>query len=157
MKSHAQMSKLLRTVENEMKKRNNITLRQKMVQIAAKFQNCSEISAQECVYHLLSMPVCMSTREHAFINTFRHEERYAILKSKRYLESMKEDATSVFMTSIHEKYVARPNELADICLAEFVAGYNYFTKAEIQRKDRRHRLPDLADDQDDLDDDVLTS
>ena len=126
-----------------------------MVQIAAKFQNCSEISAQECVYHLLSMPVCMSTREHAFINTFGHEERYAILKSKRYLESMKEDATSVFMTSIHEKYVARPNELADICLAEFVAGYNYFTKAEIQRKDRRHRLPDLADDQDDLDDDVF--
>ena len=46
-------------------------------------------------------------------------------KEKKYLKSMADDSTNVFKTNIQQKYAARPSELNDIWLAEFVAGYNY--------------------------------
>lgn len=153
MKSEGKIGKLLRDVNNEMRHKN-MSVVQKMVQLASKFQNCTEVSAQKCVYHLLSMPVCMSTREHLFINTFRREDRFKPFKDVRFLMKMADDATNVYITSVHEKYIARPDDLDNVCLAEFVAAFNYVTKEELERRQKRLRLPKQPKDQDYLDDDA---
>ena len=153
MKSSGLMNRLLRVAESELRNDRNMTLKQKLVQIASKFQNCSEISAQECVYHLLSMPVSFSSREHAFIITFKQEERYSMIKSKKYLRQMADDATNVYMTSIQEKYVARPRELEDVCLAEFVAAFNYISNIEMKRREKNLRIPENPEDEDEVDND----
>lgn len=155
MKSHALMNRLLRVAQADMRNNRNMTLKQKLVQIASKFQNCSEISAQECVYHLLSMPVSYSSRDHVFIITFSEEERFSMIKPKKYLRTLQDNDTNIFMSSIQEKYISRPSDLEDICLAEFVAGFNLISCAEMKRKKNGSRLTDVPEDEDELDDDEL--
>lgn len=132
MKSHALMNRVLRVAQVELRNNRNMSLKQKLQQIASKFQNCSEISAQECVYHLLSMPVSYSSREHSFIITFKESDRFSMLKPQKYLRVMGDTDTNVYMTSIQEKYASRPNELENTCLAEFTAGYNYISVQQMK-------------------------
>ena len=75
MKSHGLMNQVLKCAEAQLKKDRATPLRQKLVEMAAKFQNCSEISAQECVYHLLSMPMSYCSREQIYIITFKQNQR----------------------------------------------------------------------------------
>lgn len=136
MKSHGLMNRVLRVAQVELRNQRNMPLKQKLAQIASKFQNCSEISAQECVYHLLSMPVSYCSREHTFIITFKESERYSMLKPKKYLRIMADEDTNVFMTSIQEKYASRPNELEYVCLAEFTAGFNFISCQQMKQRNK---------------------
>lgn len=153
MKSAGLMNRLLRVAESELRNDRNLTLKQKLVQIASKFQNCSEISAQECVYHLLSMPVTFSSREHAFIITFKEEERYSMIKPKKYLRQMDENSTNVYMSSIQEKYAVRPAQLENVCLAEFVSAFNFISNNEMKRREKNLRVPENPEDEDEIDND----
>jgi len=136
MKSHALMNRVLRVAQVELRNNRNIPLKQKLQQIASKFQNCSEISAQECVYHLLSMPVSFSSREHTFIITFKEADRFSMLKPTKYLRIMADSDTNVYMSSIQEKYVCRPNELENTCLAEFTAGFNFISNQQMNLRNK---------------------
>ena len=40
------------------------------------------------------------------------------------LKDMDDDSEGIFMWSIHDRYVARPDELEDMCLADFAAKYS---------------------------------
>ena len=40
------------------------------------------------------------------------------------LKDMDDDSEDIFMWSIHDRYVARPDELVDMCLANFAAKYS---------------------------------
>ena len=40
------------------------------------------------------------------------------------LKDMDDDSEDIFMWSIHDRYVARPDELEDMCLANFAAKYS---------------------------------
>ena len=75
-----------------------------------------------------------------------------MLKPIKYLKEMSSDATNVFMTSIHEKYAARPIELRDVCLAEFAARYNFISVAAWERRKSR-KVFMVQEDEDDLDND----
>ena len=44
-------------------------------------------------------------------------------KNNASLEKMNEDEDDVYMTSIHDRYAARPNTLEDVCLAKFAVNY----------------------------------
>ena len=57
MKANAKISKLLKTAIEEVQTKTNLTQRQKLQSVANCWQNGSEISAQEYVYHLMSMPL----------------------------------------------------------------------------------------------------
>lgn len=61
-KANRGMSKLMREVVDDINTRGNISHREKLKEIAKKFLNASEISAQEAVYYILQMPVSMSSR-----------------------------------------------------------------------------------------------
>ena len=128
------MNRVLRVAQVELRNNRNMSLKQKLHQIASKFQNCSEISAQECVYHLLSMPVSYSSREYAFIITFKEADRFSMIKPQKYLRIMAD--TNVYMTSIQEKYTSRPNEMENTCLAEFSAGYNFISVQQMKLRSK---------------------
>ena len=57
MKANAKISKLLKTAIEEVQTKTNLTQRQKLQSVANCWHNGSEISAQEYVYHLMSMPL----------------------------------------------------------------------------------------------------
>ena len=93
------LSKLLREALNELKQGNN-TVKERLRVIANKFLNSSEISAQEAVYHILSIPLSISSRSTVFINTNRPENRISMLKSDEILEKLEPDSKDVFVEGL---------------------------------------------------------
>jgi hypothetical protein len=129
-KGDKEMSQLLKMIADELadKRRHpNMDLKAKMRKLSNKFQNCSEISVQECIFSLLSMQVSHCSREQTFILSFRKKDRFAHIKPKEFLENMQEDSSNVYLDSMIDRYPSRPDSLADICLAEFISKYNYIT------------------------------
>ncbi|CAF1126204.1 unnamed protein product, partial [Brachionus calyciflorus] len=74
LRSNRIMSRILKNVIDETQK-GNWSVKDRLLKGASKFMNCSEISAQECAYTLLSMPVSRVSRESVYINTFPSKER----------------------------------------------------------------------------------
>ena len=126
-KSENSMSKLLREALNELKKGNN-TVKEHLRVIANKFLNSSEISAQEAVYHILSIPLSTSSRSTVFINTNKPENRISMVKSDEVLQNREPDSKVVFVQGLSDMYTNRPEEMIDICLADFASLYNVSKK-----------------------------
>ena len=123
-KSNRGMSRLLKQVIEE-QRQGNLTHRQKLYKIASKFINSSEVSAQEAVYILLSMPMSHSSRSSVFINTGEKKDRVRRFKSETQLKELDRDSNDVLMDGLIEYYSQRPDELEDICLADFASLYDY--------------------------------
>ena len=123
-KSNRGMSRLLKQVIEE-QRQGNMTHRQKLYRIASKFINSSEVSAQEAVYILLSMPLSHSSRSSVFINTGEKKDRVRRFKSEIQLKELDRDSNDVLMDGLIEYYTHRPDELEDICLADFASMYDY--------------------------------
>ncbi|KAL8567301.1 hypothetical protein ACOMHN_023344 [Nucella lapillus] len=47
-----------------------------------------------------------------------------MLKSEEVLRAMDPDSTDIMRSGLLDKYLARPNEMENVCLAEFAANYN---------------------------------
>lgn len=58
-------------------------------------------------------------------------------KSDQELENLPDDSTDVYQVSIHDRYMARPNDLEDVCLARFAAWY-YPASAPVEEDDEEH-------------------
>ena len=156
LKSNASMSILLKNCQREYAN-GDLTNRQKLQKLANKFQNCSEVSAQEAVFTLLSMPLATSSRETIYINTYRIEERTKILKNTKYLEKLHLDSTKIFREGVIIQYTHRPSSLEDMCLAEFASYYNFISK-EAKKNLQKHKGKDYimaanSDEEEDEDDD----
>ena len=123
-KSNRGMSRLLKQVVEE-QRQGNLTHRQKLYKIASKFINSSEVSAQEAVYILLSMPLSHYSRSSVFINTGEKKDRVRRFKSLTQLKELDRDSNDVLMDGLIEYYTHRPDELENICLAEFASLYDY--------------------------------
>ena len=52
------------------------------------------------------------------------DERFRMPKPFHMLKNMDDDSEDIFMQSIHDRYEARPDDLEDMCLADFAAKYN---------------------------------
>ena len=74
-----------------------------------------EISTDEAVYRLLSMPLRESNRKVIFIPTDEPHKRTCILKPQKELEGLPEDSLDIFQTNILDKYAARPDN-SRICV-----------------------------------------
>jgi hypothetical protein len=57
MKANEKISKLMKTAIEDVKTKQNLKHREKLQCVANCWQNGSEISAQECFFYLLSMPL----------------------------------------------------------------------------------------------------
>ena len=117
-KSQRGMSKLLRDALMHLKS-GNATIKERLRGIANKFQSCSEVSAQEVSYHLLSLPLSKCSRANVYINTNPANKRVRILKSKPVLLGMEHDSVDILLSGLIEHYMQRPDELEETCLAKF--------------------------------------
>ena len=99
-----------------------------MKAVAKKFLTHREVSAQEAVYRLLSLPLTKGSRQVIFIPTDLPENRTRLFKPMKLIETLEDDDPDVFQMSILDRYEARPVCLEELCLAEFVARYTYSAK-----------------------------
>ena len=123
-KSNRGMSALLRNIVDDCKA-GYVSHQQKLKEICSVFLNCSEISAQEAVYILLSIPLSKSSRQVIFINTGERDQRTKLLKSEKELKEMDPDSHDIMASGLLDLYIARPDELENLCLADFASNYNY--------------------------------
>ena len=64
------------------------------------------------------------SRKVTFVNSSVKEERVILPKSEDMLDHMEEDEENVYMTSTHEHYTVRPDNLEHICLEKFAVNYD---------------------------------
>jgi len=88
------------------------------------FLNHREVSAQEGVYRILSLPLKQLSRKVVFINTDFRKDRVSIFKKAVVLQALDDDGEDVYRTSLIDRYAARPPALEDMCLAKFAANYS---------------------------------
>ena len=125
-KSNRGMSAMLRELSNNLRNQPIDSL-QKIRVIASKFVNATEISAQEAAYHVLELPLTMSSRTVEYINTGNVSERVRLLKPRKTLEELDPDSEDVYAANCLHHYSNRPQSLENLCLADFVANYTYAT------------------------------
>ncbi|MES9883788.1 MAG: hypothetical protein ABW185_23290 [Sedimenticola sp.] len=117
--------------------------KESMKHVAKKFLTHREISAQEAVYRLLSLPLTRGSHQVIFIPTDLPANRTRLFKPMKVIEALEDDDPDVFQTNILDRYQARPSVLAQLCLADFASTYSVSSsppKADIH--------PDLTDEED---------
>ena len=127
MKTDRAMGVLLKQVASEAR---TDELKQQMRKVGSAFLTHREVSAQEAVYRILSLPMKQLSRSFVFVDTNPKSERIAVLKGKQILSQLDDDDTNVFQKSLIDRYQHRPQELQSMCLAEFAATFvtNYHCK-----------------------------
>ena len=106
-KNESGISKLLKAVDEEY---NNAKDIDKINALAAILDKHREVSVQEAVYRLLSLPMTKSSVKVKYISTVHPSFRDGLLKGK--IEELS-DAESVFHCSAHEYYENRPEASID--------------------------------------------
>ena len=120
MKTDRAMGELLRRVANEVRAEE---LRAQLNKVGSAFLTHREVSAQEAVFRVLSLPMKQLSRSVVFVDTNKKDERIAVLKDSKSLTDLPDDDTNVFQKSLIDRYQHRPLQLQSMCLAEFAATY----------------------------------
>ena len=120
MKTERSMGELLKRVATEAR---TDELKVQLRKVGSAFLTHRELSAQEAVYRLLSIPMKQLSRSVVFVDTNPKQERIAVLKSNESLSQLDDSDTNVFQKSLIDRYQHRPRELQSMCLAEFAAKY----------------------------------
>ncbi|XP_078618327.1 uncharacterized protein LOC144885957 [Branchiostoma floridae x Branchiostoma japonicum] len=144
VKAERAMSELLQKVLEESKAED---LKSKLRKVGSAFLNNREVSAQEAVYRLLSLPLQRKSRQVVYINTATRDKRVSMLKPRHVLESMDDNDDNIFCTSALDRYASRPSELEEMSYAEFRATYN--TSVGDPPDGETDHIPDVLDGPDD--------
>ena len=99
--------------------------RQQLNKLGSVFLTNREVSAQEAVYRVLSIPLRRCSRSVVFINTDNKESRDALLLPFSQLQKLDDDNEDVYCKNIIDRYSARPKHCENMCLAQFAASYTY--------------------------------
>lgn len=99
------MSELLKQASSQCKKRDK-NIKEKLSVLGNVFLTHREMSTDEVIYRLLSIPLKESNRKVFFLPTELPEQRTRLLKSKKELESLLDDSVDIFQTSIVDIYAA---------------------------------------------------
>ena len=86
----------------------------------------------------LSMWLMKKSRKVTFVNSNMKDDRVSLPKTNAALEKMNADEDDVYMTSIHDRYAARPNILEDLCLAKFAVNYEVLTGGAKDRGEEKN-------------------
>ena len=120
MKHEKSMGELLKNVANEVRTEE---LSCQLRKVGTAFLTHREVSAQEAVYRILSMPMKHLSRSVVFVDTNPKNQRIAVLKNIDALKQLDENDTNVFEKSLVDRYQHRPLSIQSMCLAEFAATY----------------------------------
>ncbi|KAI8116853.1 ATP-dependent DNA helicase PIF1 [Lucilia cuprina] len=136
-KSNRGVSRILRDAIDEIRG-GNCTIKQKLQHIGHKFISGTEISAQEATYCCLGMRLSESSNADIYINTGRPEERVLVLRSRDQLQNLPSYSTDIYVASLLDHYVQRPDELDSLCLADFAAFYKFLRTARNIQNDETY-------------------
>ena len=148
LKAEKGMGELLKQAAREMEQGNT---RQQLNKLGSVFLTNREVSAQEAVYRVLSIPLRRCSRSIVFINTDNKESRDALLLPFSQLQNLDDDNEDVYCKNIIDRYAARPKHCEDMCLAQFAASYTYNRHISQDENEFAHELDsDIPDDTDEI-------
>ena len=122
LKAEKGMGELLKQAAKEVHQGNT---RQQLTKLGSVFLTNREVSAQEAVYRVLSMPLRRCSRSTIFLNTHDKKSRDSLILPFTQLQKLDDDDENVYCKNIIDRYAARPQNLEDMSLAEFEANYTY--------------------------------
>ena len=105
MKTERAMGVLLKQVATEARTEE---LRSQLKKVGSAFLTHREVSAQEAVYKLLSIPMKQSV---VYVDTNPKQDRIAVSKDNTALSQLSDDDTNVFQKSLIDRYQHRPKQL----------------------------------------------
>ncbi len=148
LKPEKGMGELLKRAAKEME---NADIQQQLRKLGSVFLTHREVSAQEAVYRANSMPLKKSSRKVIFINTDTKEDRVSLVLPSSRLSELEDDDEDVFAKNCIDRYAARPDELENLTLAEFVADWtlSYGKAAEEKKEDNNTLSPEILENPDD--------
>ena len=120
MKSEKALGEQLKRVAKEYQSDD---IQKQLKKIGSAFLGNRVVSTPESAMKLNSMWLIRKSRKVTFVCTNYKEQRVSIPKTKEKLKEMDEDDEDIFMTSIHDRYAARPNDKDMMCLAKFAVNY----------------------------------
>ena len=121
LKAEKGMSELMNRVAKEYADKG---VREQMREITKAFVGKREVSIQESVFRVLSIPLCKKTRAVVFVSTTPEGSRDKAPKPIHEIQQMADDDENVFLSSIHDRYEARPESVENMCLADFAVSYS---------------------------------
>ena len=148
LKAEKGMGELLKQAAREMDQGNT---RQQLNKLGSVFLTNREVSAQEAVYRVLSIPLRRCSRSVVFINTDNKESRDALLLPFSQLQKLDDDNEDVYCKNVIDRYAARPKHCEDMCLAQFAASYTYNRHIAEDENEFAHEFDsDIPDDSDEI-------
>ena len=111
------------TLQNVIKEKQHCDWKEQLKACASAFLNAREVSAQEAVYRLLSFPLFKSSFSTVFVPADLPSKRVTFLKPVSMTNAMEDEEEDIFATSMLDRYIARPNNLQECCLAHFAISY----------------------------------
>ena len=108
MKSERAMGELLKNVANENRSEELLSQLRK---VGSAFLNHREVSAQEAVYCILSIPMKQLSRSVVFVDTNPKCNRIGVLKDFNAISQLDNDDKNVFQKSLLDRYEHRPPSL----------------------------------------------
>ena len=118
------MSTLLKQACTEARE-GNMQLKKQVQLIGNRFLKSVEISAQEAAFLLLQLQLRRSSRKVTFIMSCPPDSRIYLLREVEQLEKLPGKSTDVTYGGDIYRYAKRPKCLENMCLADFVAWYEY--------------------------------
>ena len=113
-------------------------IRTQLRKLGTTFLNNREVSSQESANRLLSLNSKRQSRKVVFINTDPKSERISMTKPLSAIQSLEDDDEDLYLTSLVDRYAARPDCLENTCLAEFAANYSANIRSEYDNKGNEH-------------------
>ena len=105
-------------------------VREQLRAIGQVFRQHREVSQHEAITRELSLPIRNSNIAVKYVPTGPPKTRTRMLKPQSVLEQMDPDDVNIFALNILDKYAKRPDDLIDMCLADFASNYDYKKKSE---------------------------
>jgi len=103
-------------------------VKHQMKEIVKTFNDKREVGLPEAIYRIAHIPLFYKSRNVVFTNPSLEEKRDRIIKTREVLQQMDDNDDDVFQLAIHDRYIARPKNLEDMCLADFATQYDPIPK-----------------------------
>jgi len=128
-KPERNMSELMKKA---LKEASGKDIKDKLRIVGNVFKTKRECSLAEATKRTLSLPLRSSNIDVVYIPTGIKENRTRMLKDQSVIERMDPDDTNVYKTNMLEKYANRPDNLEDLCYADFATNYTTCKSLESQ-------------------------
>ena len=151
MKSEKAMGELLKNVSKEC---HAEPITDQLRKIGKAFIGKCVVGAPEAAMKIMSKWLIRKSRKVQYVNSNVKDERVSLPKSKQLLEELEEDDDDdIYVTRIHDRCTAWPDDLEDMYLAKFAVMYDPSDQSSAHSSHEGLDLQDNIHDDDDDDDD----